>query len=163
MKKLMTHIGSEIEFNDYTLKINNDKINDFTAPYEHVKKMRASVYVLGPLLAKYGEAKVSMPGGCAWGPRPINLHLEAMKKLGRKDWGVGPDVKVEMRSDELKKKFDVQRDNDVLVKANHDNGTAPLKKHTAKETLAADPQLAVGVLIVKTKLIEKAEELKLKT
>ncbi len=44
--------------------------------------MRASVYVLGPLLAKYGYAKVSMPGGCAWGPRPINLHLEAMKKFG---------------------------------------------------------------------------------
>jgi UDP-N-acetylglucosamine 1-carboxyvinyltransferase len=44
--------------------------------------MRASVYVLGPLLAKYGYAKVSLPGGCAWGPRPINLHLEAMKKLG---------------------------------------------------------------------------------
>ena len=44
--------------------------------------MRASVYVLGPLLARFGEAKVSLPGGCAWGPRPINLHLEAMRKLG---------------------------------------------------------------------------------
>jgi UDP-N-acetylglucosamine 1-carboxyvinyltransferase len=44
--------------------------------------MRASTYVLGPFLARYGRAKVSMPGGCAWGPRPINLHLEAMKKLG---------------------------------------------------------------------------------
>jgi len=82
MKKLLAHIGSDIEFENHTLKINNDKIHDLTAPYEHVKKMRASVYVLGPLLAKYGEAKVSMPGGCAWGPRPINLHLEAMKKLG---------------------------------------------------------------------------------
>jgi len=82
MKKLMTHIGSDIEFENHTLKINNDNIDCFTAPYEHVKKMRASVYVLGPLLAKFGRAKVSMPGGCAWGPRPINLHLEAMKKLG---------------------------------------------------------------------------------
>ncbi len=44
--------------------------------------MRASVYVLGPLLSKFGRAKVSLPGGCAWGPRPINLHLEAMKKMG---------------------------------------------------------------------------------
>jgi UDP-N-acetylglucosamine 1-carboxyvinyltransferase len=44
--------------------------------------MRASVYVLGPLLARFGQAKVSLPGGCAWGPRPINLHLEAMEKLG---------------------------------------------------------------------------------
>ncbi|HEY6905933.1 MAG TPA: UDP-N-acetylglucosamine 1-carboxyvinyltransferase, partial [Ignavibacteriaceae bacterium] len=48
----------------------------------HVKKMRASVYVLGPLLTRYGSAKVSMPGGCAWGPRPINLHLEALEKMG---------------------------------------------------------------------------------
>jgi UDP-N-acetylglucosamine 1-carboxyvinyltransferase len=44
--------------------------------------MRASVYVLGPLLARFGKAKVSLPGGCAWGPRPVNLHIEAMKKLG---------------------------------------------------------------------------------
>ena len=114
-------------------------------------------YPKGGAQLKYTMAYYHLPSG-----QKVESQ-EAMKKLGRKDWGVGPDVKVEMRSDELKKKFDVQRDNDVLVKANHDNGTAPLKKHTAKETLAADPQLAVGVLIVKTKLIEKAEELKLKT
>jgi UDP-N-acetylglucosamine 1-carboxyvinyltransferase len=82
MIKLLSHLGAEIEFVDHTLKINTNKISCQTAPYEHVKKMRASVYVLGPLLAKYGYAKVSMPGGCAWGPRPINLHIEAMKKLG---------------------------------------------------------------------------------
>ena len=82
MKKLLQHLGLEIEFDDSTLKINSEKIEQFDAPYEHVKKMRASVYVLGPLLAKFGEARVSLPGGCAWGPRPINLHLEAMKKLG---------------------------------------------------------------------------------
>jgi len=64
------------------LEIDNSGISEFTAPYEHVKKMRASVYVLGPLLARFGKAKVSLPGGCAWGPRPINLHIEAMKKLG---------------------------------------------------------------------------------
>ncbi|MGE5811471.1 MAG: UDP-N-acetylglucosamine 1-carboxyvinyltransferase, partial [Ignavibacteria bacterium] len=52
------------------------------APYDHVKKMRASVYVLGPLLTRFGYAKVSLPGGCAWGPRPINLHLDGLKKLG---------------------------------------------------------------------------------
>ncbi len=82
MKKLLQHLGLEIEFDNSTLKINSEKIKHFDAPYEHVKKMRASVYVLGPLLAKFGEARVSLPGGCAWGPRPINLHLEAMKKLG---------------------------------------------------------------------------------
>ena len=82
MKKLLKHLGLEIEFADSTLMINSEKIQNFDAPYEHVKKMRASVYVLGPLLSRFGEARVSLPGGCAWGPRPINLHLEAMKKLG---------------------------------------------------------------------------------
>ncbi len=53
---------------------------EFTAPYEHVKKMRASVYVLGPLLARFGKAKVSLPGGCAWGPRPVNLHIRGNEK-----------------------------------------------------------------------------------
>ena len=82
MIKLLKHIGAEISFENEILKIDSKNINGFTAPYEHVKKMRASVYVLGPLLARFSEAKVSLPGGCAWGPRPINLHLEAMKKLG---------------------------------------------------------------------------------
>lgn len=82
MIKLLTHLGAEIEFGDQKLRIDTSNITSQEAPYEHVKKMRASVYVLGPLLARYGYAKVSMPGGCAWGPRPINLHLEAMKKLG---------------------------------------------------------------------------------
>jgi UDP-N-acetylglucosamine 1-carboxyvinyltransferase len=82
MNKLLMNLGAEVTFKDYELKIDTSGINNQVAPYEQVKKMRASVYVLGPLLSKYGYAKVSLPGGCAWGPRPINLHLEAMKKLG---------------------------------------------------------------------------------
>jgi UDP-N-acetylglucosamine 1-carboxyvinyltransferase len=82
MIKLLKHLGANINFKNEVLEIHSSHINEFTAPYEHVKKMRASVYVLGPLLARFGKAKVSLPGGCAWGPRPINLHLEAMKKLG---------------------------------------------------------------------------------
>jgi UDP-N-acetylglucosamine 1-carboxyvinyltransferase len=82
MIKLLKHLGAEINFENENLEINTKNINKFTAPYEHVKKMRASVYVLGPLLARFGKAIVSLPGGCAWGPRPVNLHLEAMKKLG---------------------------------------------------------------------------------
>ncbi len=82
MMKLLMSLGAEITFKDYQLSVNTSNVDKYVAPYELVKKMRASVYVLGPLLAKYGYAKVSMPGGCAWGPRPINLHLEAMKKLG---------------------------------------------------------------------------------
>jgi len=82
MSKLLKHLGADINFKNEILEMDTSGINDFTAPYEHVKKMRASIYVLGPLLAKFGKAKVSLPGGCAWGPRPVNLHLEAMKKLG---------------------------------------------------------------------------------
>jgi UDP-N-acetylglucosamine 1-carboxyvinyltransferase len=82
MIKLLNHLGAEINFSNHILTVDTSKIVNFIAPYEHVKKMRASVYVLGPLLGKYGKAKVSLPGGCAWGPRPINLHLEALKKMG---------------------------------------------------------------------------------
>ncbi|HRI47284.1 MAG TPA: UDP-N-acetylglucosamine 1-carboxyvinyltransferase [Ignavibacteriaceae bacterium] len=83
MIKLLNQLGVETNFNDdFLLTLDTKNITSQTAPYEHVKKMRASVYVLGPLLAKYGFAKVSLPGGCAWGPRPINLHIEGLKKLG---------------------------------------------------------------------------------
>lgn len=82
MMKLLDNLGVKSEFKNHELKLDSSQIISQVAPYEHVKKMRASVYVLGPLVAKYGFAKVSMPGGCAWGPRPINLHLEAMKKFG---------------------------------------------------------------------------------
>ena len=73
MIKLLKELGAEINFNSHKLEINSSSINSFFAPYEHVKKMRASIYVLGPLLARFGQAKVSLPGGCAWGPRPVNL------------------------------------------------------------------------------------------
>ncbi len=82
MKKLLERLGSKINYDGDVIEIENSEISNLEAPYELVKRMRASIYVLGPLLARYGYAKVSMPGGCAWGPRPINLHLEAMKKLG---------------------------------------------------------------------------------
>ena len=59
-------------------------ITNNKAPYDLVKKMRASILVLGPLLAKYGTAKVSLPGGCAIGSRPVDLHLDALKKMGAK-------------------------------------------------------------------------------
>jgi UDP-N-acetylglucosamine 1-carboxyvinyltransferase len=82
MMKLLNHLGVIPEFRNNLLKLDSNKITSQDAPYEHVKKMRASVYVLGPLLARFGVAKVSLPGGCSWGPRPINLHLEGLKKMG---------------------------------------------------------------------------------
>src|SRR5471032_1770405 len=65
-----------------TLKISAKHIVDTTAPYDLVSKMRASFWVLGPLIARMGEAKVSLPGGCAIGTRPVDMHLLAMEKLG---------------------------------------------------------------------------------
>jgi UDP-N-acetylglucosamine 1-carboxyvinyltransferase len=82
MIKLLKHLGVEASFSNSILELNSANVTNFVAPYEHVKKMRASVYVLGPLLTRFGYAKVSLPGGCAWGPRPINLHLEGLKKMG---------------------------------------------------------------------------------
>ncbi len=82
---------------------------------------------------------------------------EEIKKLGRTDWGIGPDIEVKLRSDELRKMIEVQRDNDVLVKADHDSSIT-LKKHSIEETLAADPQLAVGILVIRSKLIEAESE-----
>ncbi len=84
MSKLLQTMGVTFDRKNKTLEVNTFRVNKFEAPYEHVKKMRASIYVLGPLLARYGQAKVSLPGGCAWGPRPVDLHIEGMKKLGAK-------------------------------------------------------------------------------
>ena len=67
-----------------TLTFQSDRVKNYTAPYELVKTMRASILVLGPLLARFGEAKVSLPGGCAIGSRPVDLHLKAMEALGAK-------------------------------------------------------------------------------
>ena len=105
-------------------------------------------YPGGGAQLKYTMAYYHLPSGQRVESR------DAMKKQDRKDWGVGPDIEVELRTVELRKMIDVQRDNDVLVKADHDNAGAELKKHTIEETLAADPQLAVGLLVVKSKLIE---------
>lgn len=82
MSRLLESIGCTTDHEDHLLKIDSSQVTAFEAPYEHVKKMRASVYVLGPLLGRYGRARVSLPGGCAWGPRPVNLHIEGMRRLG---------------------------------------------------------------------------------
>jgi hypothetical protein len=76
------------------------------------------------------------------------------EKRGTKDWGVAPNVEVDLKSDELKKMLEVQRQNDVLVKADHEQTNEDFKKHTVQETLKADPQLAVGLLVVRSKLIQ---------
>lgn len=82
MSKVLEYLGAKVDFQDHTLTIDTTDARGFEAPYDLVKLMRASIYVLGPLLAARGQAKVSLPGGCAWGPRPVDLHLRAMQQLG---------------------------------------------------------------------------------
>tara|TARA_B100000579_G_scaffold418162_1_gene415441 strand:+ start:859 stop:2115 length:1257 start_codon:yes stop_codon:yes gene_type:complete len=82
MSKLLKNFGAIIKTNKDNLDINCKKIINREADYDIVRKMRASILVLGPLLARFGKAKISLPGGCAIGTRPIDIHLEGLKKLG---------------------------------------------------------------------------------
>src|SRR5665213_3498690 len=82
MEKLIAHSGASLDDDHGTVKIRAKTVNKPEAPYEIVKTMRASSLVLGPLLARTGRARVSMPGGCAIGARPINLHVSALEQLG---------------------------------------------------------------------------------
>lgn len=82
MNTLLSLLGASVKQDGNRVDINADTVQSLEAPYDLVKTMRASVLVLGPLLARFGEAIVSLPGGCAIGPRPVNLHLDGFKKLG---------------------------------------------------------------------------------
>jgi UDP-N-acetylglucosamine 1-carboxyvinyltransferase len=82
MLKLLKLLGSKVEFENNTLKIDTTSINSTTATYDIVKTMRASILTLGPLLARFKECKVSLPGGCAIGLRPVDLHIKALEKMG---------------------------------------------------------------------------------
>ena len=80
--KLIAGLGVEITYEGDTVKADISTLDNQFAPYELVKTMRASILVLGPLLARYGSAKVSLPGGCAIGSRPVDQHLKALEALG---------------------------------------------------------------------------------
>jgi UDP-N-acetylglucosamine 1-carboxyvinyltransferase len=82
MEKLLKHIGARITREKGTVAVEAAEIANPEAPYELVKTMRASSLVLGPLVARYGRARVSLPGGCAIGARPINLHVSGLERLG---------------------------------------------------------------------------------
>ncbi len=80
---LLTEMGATLSIDEkMKVSINASSVNKFYAPYEMVKTMRASILVLGPLLAHFGEAKVSLPGGCAIGSRPVNLHIDGLNAMG---------------------------------------------------------------------------------
>lgn len=82
IQMLLEDLGALCEFEGHTFTVNASGIDKIEAEYELVRKMRASILVLGPLVARFGRAKVSMPGGCAIGARPVNMHLSGLESLG---------------------------------------------------------------------------------
>lgn len=82
MARVLERLGARVEFRGHTCKIDTSAVDKVEAPYDLVRTMRASIYVLAPLLARFGAARVSLPGGCAWGPRPVNLHIESLNTMG---------------------------------------------------------------------------------
>lgn len=86
MNQVIRYLNTDVEFNEETKEVTVDATRQLNveAPYEYVSKMRASIVVMGPLLARNGHAKVAMPGGCAIGKRPIDLHLKGFQALGAK-------------------------------------------------------------------------------
>jgi UDP-N-acetylglucosamine 1-carboxyvinyltransferase len=97
--RVLELLGAKVSFDGNLFTIDTNDVKSVEAPYELVKTMRASIYVLGPLLARFGQARVSLPGGCAWGPRPVNLHLAGLQAMGAKldiehGYIVGRDVKL---------------------------------------------------------------------
>ena len=84
MLGLLKEIGAEVEEREGEVAVSTDSLKTWEAPYEYVSRMRASIYVLGPLLARFGKARVALPGGCSFGPRPINFHIHALQSMGAK-------------------------------------------------------------------------------
>ncbi len=85
MLTLLQSMGAEVIFDEkMDLRLNAKEIEKYFAPYDLVKTMRASILVLGPLLSRFGRAEVSLPGGCAIGARPVNLHVKGLRAMGAK-------------------------------------------------------------------------------
>jgi len=99
MGAVLETLGARVEFRGRACKIDTSNLTSHEAPYDLVRTMRASIYVLGPLLARFGSARVSLPGGCAWGPRPVDLHLQGLNAMHagleiEHGYVVGRDVKL---------------------------------------------------------------------
>ena len=129
---LLTEMGANLSIDEkMKVSVNAASVKNFYAPYEMVKTMRASILVLGPLLAHFGEAKVSLPGGCAIGSRPVNLHIEGLKAMGA-------NIKVE--------------DGYIFAKAKKLKGakiTLPIATVTGTENLMMAAVLANGKTFIK--------------
>ena len=150
MVELLKAMGSNIELDKKIKRItihNKKKLKTF-APYHLLKTMRAGVLVLGPLLAKYGFAKVSLPGGCAIGSRPINLHLDALKKMGAslriKNGYVIASAKKGLKGSSIKfPKISVGATENILIAACASKGVTRLKN------CALEPEIQDLIIFLK--------------
>ena len=135
MTELLKHIGSNIKINLVKKKIiinNKEKFLKTLAPYSFLKTMRSGVIVLGPLLSKFGKAKVSLPGGCAIGTRPVDVHLYGLKKLGAKIKIKNGYIEAEAKNGLIGKKIKLPKisvgaTENLIIAASYANGTTFIK------------------------------------
>ncbi|NQT32286.1 MAG: UDP-N-acetylglucosamine 1-carboxyvinyltransferase [Candidatus Omnitrophica bacterium] len=142
MIDILSELGRDVSRKGDEVEISSGSVKNVTAPYDMVSTMRASIAVLGPLLARYGEAKVSFPGGCVIGPRPIDLHLKGLRALGA-------DITIEegyivARAGKLKGKriyLGGHFGSSVLATANTLMGAALAEGDTIIEDAACEPEV----------------------
>jgi UDP-N-acetylglucosamine 1-carboxyvinyltransferase len=82
MREVLEHLGAAVDFDDGTMTVDTAAVQSHVAPYELVQRMRASIQIMGPLVARFGHARVAMPGGCNLGPRKIDIHLRGLAEMG---------------------------------------------------------------------------------
>jgi carboxyl-terminal processing protease len=121
---------------------------------------KGSVQVVTPFTGDGSQLKYTI----AYYHLPSDQRVEnryQLEKEGRKDWGIAPDVEVKMRGNEIKEMIDIQRHNDVLARMDHEANGGSMERHALKETLQADPQLSIALLVVQSKLLAQGETLNL--
>ncbi|MCM8765103.1 MAG: UDP-N-acetylglucosamine 1-carboxyvinyltransferase [Candidatus Omnitrophica bacterium] len=144
MLKILQYLGAKVSFKNGTVEIDPQGVNRNDAPYEFVKTMRASISLLGPMIARSGKAKFSLPGGCIIGPRPIDLHIKGLQRLG-------VDIKVEDGYVIAETKDNLKGDymflggaigSSVLATANVMCAAAMAKGTTVIEFAACEPEIS---------------------
>ena len=142
MIRILESLNSKVSLNKDFCKIKNSKPKNFNVSYDLVRKMRASFLILGPLLTRYGNAEVSLPGGCAIGTRPVDLHIEGLKKMGAnitiQDGYVKAKVVGKLKGSEINlKKISVGATENIMMAATLAEGTT-LIKNAAREPEIVD-------------------------
>ncbi len=148
--KILEYLGASVKFEKNTVEIDPSGVCKYTAPYEFVSTMRGSVCLLGPLLAKYGRARISMPGGCVIGSRPIDLHIKGLKKLGvniinEEGYVVGRAKKLKGNTIFLGGNFG----SSVLATANIMTAAALAEGETIIEFASCEPEIVDLALLLK--------------